>query len=111
MSTGLADAAVARFPGYLFEPVEAPRFSGADRRPWIAYDRLSKAGPPGGVRAARSEMDDQNEQCRAYIERVDPGAEVIRLSDNKSAFLPDVIREGFEQAMAMIARGEVKGLV
>lgn len=100
----------ALFPGYIFEPVEAPRFPGGDRRPWISYARLSRKDPREGF-GQHVKMDDQDAQNCAYIERVDPGAEVIRLRDNKSAFLPEVHREGYEHALALIARGEVKGIV
>jgi len=103
-------ALAQEFPDYLFQPVEPPRFAGTDRRPWIAYARLSKKDPTEGF-GQHIKMDDQHAQIGAYIENVDPGAPVIYLRDNKSAFLPGVYREDYERGLAMIARGEVKGLV
>lgn len=98
------------FAGYVFEPVEAPRFAAADRRPWARYGRISRRDPREGF-GAHVKIEDQLDQALAYINAHDPDAEVLTFRDNASAFLPDAHRPEFDRMVAMLAAGELKGIV
>lgn len=79
-------------------------------RVWIAYGRISKADPKGEG-GATVKIEDQLAQCCAYIRQMDPEARIIQLQDNKSAYDPTVVREGFQEAMKLICEGRVAGIV
>ena len=79
-------------------------------RVWIAYGRISKTDPKDGG-GASIKIDDQLAQCCSYILSLDPEATIIQLRDNRSAFDPTVVREGFEEAMQLIREGRVAGIV
>src|SRR5262245_38095666 len=79
-------------------------------RVWLAYGPISKQDKKGEG-GATVKIADQLEQCTAYILKLDPEAKVIQLQDNKSAFDPEVHREGFMEAMRLITEGRVVGIV
>src|SRR5262245_57782644 len=78
-------------------------------RIWVSYARLSSAkndGKGGSLAITR-----QHAENRAYIERVDPGARIIELSDDGFSGYKDVHRPGFAEALSLIERGEVSAFV
>lgn len=83
---------------------------GQDQRPWISYGRISKKKQGDGA-GAYMKIGAQHDENTAYIHTFAPGAEVIRLQDNMSAWSPDVKRPDWEHALQLLAEGQAAGIV
>jgi DNA invertase Pin-like site-specific DNA recombinase len=85
-----------------------------DSRPWATYERRSKRRAGGkvsndGIGQNLSE-DNQHAENVAYIQRLDPHAEVLDFRDNASAWT-GAERPDFERLLTMLAAGQLRGVV
>lgn len=81
-----------------------------DQRPWISYGRISKRKKGDGA-GAHLKIEKQHEDNARYLHGFAPGAEILLLQDNMSAWDPAVTRPDWERAMEMLRAGQVAGIV
>ena len=79
-------------------------------RAWACYCRLSQAKNDG--KGGSLAIDRQCAENAAYVERVDPGAQVVHFHDDgKSGWSLTVVRDQFEDALRRVALGEFDAFV
>lgn len=76
---------------------------------WVSYARLSRARNDG--KGGSLAIDRQHGENADYIRRIDPDARITFLEDDGYSGYKDVFRPAFEDALALVANRQVRGLV